>query len=152
MSDGKDVLEKRFSDENFTLGQGRTIYGVAAPYLSPGQGLKGREVIAPGAFGPVEKFPRFNLTVNHAKMAPIASDLEFQDTEKGLEVRAVLVETTRANDALMELKSEPPILKGFSVEFVARREHRENGCRVIDSASLHGLSVVYSPAFLKRRK
>lgn len=147
MSDGKDVLEKRFFDGDFSLKEGRVVVGIAAPYLSPGQGPKGKEIIAPGAFGPVEKLAKFNLTVNHNPMAPIASNLMFEDTENGLEVRAEIIETTRGRDALLELKAEPPILRGFSVEFLCQAEHREKGYRVIDQALLKGLSVVYNPAF-----
>ena len=58
----------------------------------------------------------------------------------GAEVRidAELPDTQAARDLATLMRSDPPVYSGLSVEFHARREHRDGGRRVVDDAELRG--------------
>ena len=112
-----------------------------------GRGPLGPEKFLPGAFGDVSKLDLL-LTVQHRRDRAISRTghgLTLIDSEKRLEVRADLPQTTEADDALENVKSG--IFKGLSIEFAAREERRESGIRVVSSAFLGGVSVVDTPAY-----
>ena len=89
------------------------------------------------------------LHFQHERARPLARSggggLLLTDSAERLEVAATLPETRDADDAL-EL-AQKGILRGFSTEFLARRERYENGTRVIEKAALPGLGLVDSPAY-----
>ena len=60
-------------------------------------------------------------------------------------MRAVLPETREADDTLTLIKSK--VLRGLSVEFVAKRERFTGGVRVIEAATVYGLAVVDTGAY-----
>ena len=137
-------IEYRFAP--LTLDEGeRKVAGIATPWESIGQGDFGPEKFLRSAFGPVEDFQMFNLTVQHNRGLGVSADLNFRDTPKGLEVSATLANTTRGKDTLEEIRAG--ILRGFSVEFISLEERRESGVRLLDRALLLGLSLVDIPAY-----
>ena len=78
-------IEYRFAP--LTLDEGeRKVAGIATPWDSIGQGDFGPEKFSRSAFGPVDDFQMFNLTVQHNRGLGVSADLNFRDTPKGLEV------------------------------------------------------------------
>ena len=118
---------------------GRTLSGVAMRYgdVSP----EHRERFAPGAFAPVPAVP---LNMQHDPDFEIlpAGRFALTDSPRALEVRAEL----RAGSAALRLVQRGA-LNGFSVEFHARRERRENGIRVVERAELVGVGLVDAPSY-----
>ncbi len=128
----------------------RTIRGIAVEYgdtAFPREAPQGERFL-PGAFGSV-KTRDVILNIQHNRNRPIArtggGGLEFQDSAEALELVAELPNTREADDAL-ELVNKK-ILRGFSLEFVSRKERREAGVRVIESALLAGISLVDTGAY-----
>ena len=138
------IVEYRFAPLKLDEGE-RQVLGTAVPWDSIGHGDKGPERFMRSAFGPVEDFQMFNLTVQHDRGLGVSADLNFRDTVKGLEVAATLANTTRGKDTLEEIRAG--ILRGFSIEFIALEERQENRVRVLDRALLLGLSIVDIPAY-----
>ena len=137
-------IEYRFAPLILDEGE-RKVLGTAVPWGSIGQGDFGPERFMRSAFGPIEDFQMFNLTVQHDRGLGVSADLNFRDTPKGLEVDATLANTTRGKDTLEECRSG--ILRGFSIEFIALEERKENRVRILDRALLLGLSLVDIPAY-----
>ena len=119
---------------------GRTLAGVVMAYgdLSPDYG----ERFLPGAFGPE---PRAPLNVQHdPKMIILgAGEYDLTDSARALSIRA---ELPAGSAALALVKRRA--LRGFSVEFIARRESRDRaGFRVIEAAELQGIGLVDEPSY-----
>lgn len=146
MSKGKPILEKRFSTEfRFEL-ERREVSGLAVPW-SPRTGIGdyGRETVERGAFGDPSTFRQFNLTRMHERVVPIAANPVFTDTEKGLEIRATIAETSAGDEVLREI--EAGLISGFSIEMFVQRESRRGGLRYISKSLLSGVSLVDFSAY-----
>ena len=129
--------------------EGRTLSGQGVVYGDVARVGSRAERFLPGAFGADVGALDVLLNVQHDRARPLArtggGGLTLTDTPESLEVRAELPETRESADALELVEAK--ILRGFSLEFVALREHREGTTRVIASARLSGLAVVDKPAY-----
>ena len=116
---------------------GRTLSGVAMRYgdVSPGF----RERFVPGAFG---KVGTVDVNLQHDPALVAVRGAVLTDTALELRVRADLPEASAAL-ALVRRGA----LNGFSVEFRAKSERREEGVRVIERADLTGLALVDRGAY-----
>ena len=115
---------------------GRTLTGVALRY---GQRARDRaEMFEPGAFQPLGAV---SMNLQHDELRVIAStvdgSLRLHDSPTELRVEATL----REGSAELELVRRRT-LRGLSVEFRSRAEHRANGLRVVSRAELPGLALV----------
>ena len=106
-------------------------YGTVSPSF--------RERFEPAAFGPVGLV---DVTLQHDPGIVLARGATLTDSPSALSVSAILAEGAAAL-ALVARKA----LRGFSVEFLATRERREAGVRVVERAELVGLSLVDKPAY-----
>ena len=142
-----DLPEFRYSEIQEI--EGRTIYGVAIDYsdvsLRPG-GI--REMIAPGAFGDVDAIDCI-LHMQHERARPLArtgeGGLLLTGSPERLEVAATIAETQDGNDAL--LLAQKKILKGFSTEYVTKRQRFDGNTKIIEKALLPGLGIVDTPSY-----
>lgn len=138
------MTERRYSGVELRA-EGRTLVGPAMRYgdISPSH----RERFEPGAFA-LDGKTRW-LDVRHDRNRVIAwtegGGLTLTDTREALMVRAVLPEIPLADVALADVRAGN--LAGFSVEFNARDEARENGIRVVRKAELSGVGLVGSPSY-----
>ena len=116
---------------------GRTLSGTAMRYgdVSPDF----RERFEPGAFGEVRTV---DINIQHDPALVAVRGAVLTDSPRELQVRA---ELPPGSAALALVKRGA--LNGFSVEFNARAERRENGIRVIERAVLAGLALVDRGAF-----
>ena len=127
--------------------EGRRLIGPAIRYgdTSPTH----REQFAPGAFN-LDNRTRW-LDLRHDRTRVVAwtggGGLELIDGPQALEVRAMLPEIPAADIALADIKAGR--LTGFSIEFDARAEHKENGIRILTSAELNGVGIVAAPSYEK---
>ena len=142
------MAEKRFLE--FREIEGRTIKGTALTYGDIAVANFGPERFEPKAFGDVSKLDVI-ANLHHERTKPIGRSggggLELRDTGTALEV-SLTVPSTRDGDDALELVDKK-ILRGFSVEFTSRRESRQSGIRVIQSAILSGVGLVDRPAYPK---
>ena len=122
---------------------GRTLIGPAVRYgdISPSH----RERFQPGAFN---VSPDLAPTLGHrtGRVLAYGSDVRVKDRADALVVSAHLPRTETADLALAGVKSGR--YKGWSVEFIARRESRDTeGVRVVTAADLPGLALVDHPSY-----
>lgn len=121
---------------------GRTLTGTGMRYGAVAPGF--REMFEPG--GLVEMREPFPLVMQHDTslvVATTADALRVADTPKSFEARAELAE---GSAALTLVRSRA--LTGFSVGFVAHREHRNaQGLRVVERYSYDHLGLVDRPAY-----
>jgi len=125
--------------------EGRVLSGLALPFNSVGRVGTMREKFMPGS---VTTSGDAVLNRQHMRHVPLAREpetLTFEVTDSGLMMRATLPETREADDTLTLIRAR--VLRGLSVEFVARRERMEAGVRVIEAAKVRGLAVVDSGAY-----
>ena len=117
--------------------QGRTLSGTAMRYgdVSPDF----RERFVPGAFGEVRTV---DVNLQHDPALVAVRGAVLTDSPRELQVRADLPEGSAAL-ALVKRGA----LNGFSIEFNARAERRENGIRVVERADLTGLALVDRGAY-----
>ena len=127
------------------------LAGVIMRYGAPGQ--HGREVFAPGALRWPDNGIRIDLDhasspVRGSVQPPIMRVIPIVSGD-GAEVRidAELPDTQAARDLATLMRSDPPVYSGLSVEFHARREHRDGGRRVVDDAELRGAGLTDTPAY-----
>ena len=128
--------ERRYSDFRVA---GRSLVGAALRYgdISPDY----RERFEPGALAPIPPVP---LTLQHDADTVLIEPGRYvlSDGPRSLDVRADM----REGAAVLSLVKRGA-LTGFSIEFTARSERREGDIRVVESATLTGLSVVDRPAY-----
>lgn len=139
------TIERRASGVEFRT-EGRRLIGPAMTYgdISPSH----RERFEAGAFNVSDGATRW-LDVRHQQEQVIAwtggGGLELTDTPDALQVRATLPDIPAANAALADVRAGR--LKGFSVEFQAQEERRDNGVRVLSRAHLQGIGLVGAPSY-----
>ena len=122
---------------------GRTLTGPAVTYGDIAQGPKGPERFEPRAF--VSGLDTAMLNLQHDRQRVIAAQpdaLAFTDSPLALDLRASL----RSDGAEAQLVRRGA-LGGLSVGFVALREHRDAGTRVIARAHLDHVALVDRPAY-----
>ena len=136
-------LERRYAD--LTEVEGRTLTGLALPFEVEARIGNMRERFTRGS---VQSTGEAVLNRQHQREVPLAREpesLQFQIRDDGLWMLATLPETREADDVLALVKAR--VLRGLSVEFVAKRERNDGGVRVIEAATVYGLAVVDSGAY-----
>ena len=128
---------------------GRRLSGTAVRYGDTAVLPSGmRERFQPQAFGDVSGVDAI-LSRQHDRGIPLArtggGGLELIDSAIELRVRAVLPDTADASDTLALIRAG--VLRGLSIEFRATRERFEGSTRIIERATLAGVSVVDSGAY-----
>ena len=139
------MSEKRYCE---LRAQGRVLSGVGITYGDIAVLPFGRERFQAGAFPGVATSDVI-LNASHDRGRPLArtggGGLVLTDTAKELSIRADLAPTREADDTLTLVRAG--VLRGISLEFIARSEGREGNVRVIERAELRGLGVVDRPAY-----
>ena len=119
----------------------REVTGLAVPYGSTADiGGVYREAFAPGAIKSVEDVKLF---WQHSE--PIGKILEGRDTEAGFEIRAMISDTPRGNEAYTLLKDN--VINKFSVGFVPVEQTRDGDLVTRTLVDLKEVSLVSFPAF-----
>ena len=142
------MLEKRFCPLEYRADAGR-VEGTAIRYGSTAN-IAGvfKERFTPGAFGNVSGLDVI-VRLQHERSRPIGrtqgGGLELSDSPEELAAALALPHTRDGEDAAELLRLR--ILRGWSVEFRAKRERFENGVRIVDEADLSGLGLVDRPAY-----
>ena len=137
-------LERRYAD--LTDIEGRTLTGLALPFEVEARVGSMREKFARGS---VQSTGEAVLNKQHMREIPLAREpetLTFEVRDSGLYMRATLPETREADDTLALIRAR--VLRGLSVEFVAKRERFDGGVRVIEQAIVYGLAVVDSGSYM----
>ena len=135
-------MERIFRATEFR-NEGRRLSGQVIVYgdISPGH----RERFLPGAFS----FDSVPLNYRHNQLCAIGwhpgGGVEIRDTEAALTMAAELPPLPAADRALAEVRAGK--LSGLSVEFIAEKEKRENGIRIIERARLVGVGLVEKPSY-----
>ena len=129
--------------------EGRRLQGVVMPYgRESDRTPMGRERFAPGAFE--GRAGDVVLNFGHDSGRPLSrsgAGLTLTHTPEALRMSAELPNTRDADDALELVRAK--VMRGLSVEFVAREERMEGGVRVVEAAQLVGVAVVTRPAYLE---
>ena len=126
------LVEIRDDDERRGPG---ILSGILMKYGASGE--RGRERFAPGAL----HWPENGVVLReqHNRAAPITRFDPVVDGDT-VRVEAVLPDTMRARDAAELVRNGT--FRGLSVEFVAERESRQGGVRVVERALLRGAGLV----------
>ena len=137
-------MEHRFSGVECRA-EGRRLSGPAMRYgeISPSHG----ERFEPRAFDLDDRTRWLDLRHDPDKVLAWTGGggLTLTDGTQALEVRADLPEIPAADRALDDVRAGR--LNGFSVEFNALAERRENEIRVVERAELVGNGVVAAPSY-----
>ena len=127
---------------------GRRLSGVAVRYGDEARLPWGRERIRAGAFvdGRLEDVV---LNRQHDRARPLArtggGGLVLEDGPEALRMTATLPSTRDGDDVLALVRAG--VLRGLSIEFMAREERLDGDVRIVERASLVGLAVVDRPAY-----
>ena len=130
--------------------EGRTLVGTLISYgdTSTKNMTGGAERFAPGAFGNVSELDTL-LNIQHDRRRLVGrtggGGLVLTDSPESLQIAATLPETRDGDDALTMV--EAGILRGFSMEFLPRRERFDRATRVIEKAGLPSVALVDRPAY-----
>ena len=139
------MSEKRYCE---LRAEGRILSGVGITYGDVAVLPFGRERFQAGAFPGVENSDVL-LNAGHDRARPLARSggggLVLTDTAKALSIKADLAPTRESDDVLTLIRSG--VLRGISLEFIARSERREGNVRIVERAELRGLAVVDRPAY-----
>ena len=139
------MSEKRYCE---LRAEGRILSGVGITYGDIAVLPFGRERFQAGAFPGVATSDVI-LNASHDRGRPLArtggGGLVLTDTAKELSIRADLPPTREADDTITLVTAG--ILRGLSLEFIARSERREGNVRVVERAELRALGVVDRPAY-----
>ena len=140
------MSEKRYCE---LRAQGRILSGVGIAYGDVATLPFGRERFQAGAFPGVENSDVL-LNASHDRARPLARSLGgglvITDSPFALSIKATLPQTREADDTLTLVSAQ--ILRGLSLEFIARSERREGNVRIVERAELdRGLAVVDRPAY-----
>ena len=127
---------------------GRVLTGTAIRYGDIATLPWGQEKFLSGAFGPVVHADVI-LNSQHDRSTPLArtggGGLMLTDSPNSLVIRAELPETQAGLDVLELVRKK--VLRGLSIEFHATAEQQENDLRIVEQATLTGVSVVDNPAY-----
>jgi HK97 family phage prohead protease/HK97 family phage major capsid protein len=119
----------------------REVVGLAVPYGQTADiGGVYREAFAPGAIRSVEDVKLF---WQHSE--PIGKILEGRDTDGGFEIRAMISDTPRGNEAYTLLRDG--VINKFSVGFVPVEQTRDGDLVTRTLVDLKEVSLVSFPAF-----
>ena len=119
----------------------REVTGIAVPYGQTADiGGQYQERFAPGAISSVEDVKLF---WQHSE--PIGKILEGRDTEAGFEIRAMISDTPRGNEAYTLLKDG--VVNKFSVGFIPVEQTKDGNVVTRTKVDLKEVSVVSFPAF-----
>ena len=119
----------------------REVVGLAVPYGQTADiGGVYREAFAPGAIRSVEDVKLF---WQHSE--PIGKILEGRDTDGGFEIRAMISDTPRGNEAYTLLRDG--VINKFSVGFVPVEQTRDGDLITRTLVDLKEVSLVSFPAF-----
>lgn len=119
----------------------REVVGLAVPYGQVADiGGVYREQFVPGAIRSVEDVKLF---WQHSE--PIGKILEGRDTDAGFEIRAMISDTPRGNEAYTLLRDG--VINKFSVGFMAVEQTREGDLVTRTLVDLKEVSLVSFPAF-----
>lgn len=122
--------------------EGRTLTGTVIRFgdISPSHRERFEAIEVPGAV---------TLNLDHSPLQGVAyspgGGLTLIRTPDALKMRAEVPPTPAGELALHGARSGR--YRGLSVEFRARRDRREGGLRVIESADLHGIGLVARPSY-----
>ena len=123
--------------------EGRRLSGQVIVYADTSKSH--RERFQPGAFS----FDNVVLNYRHNQLCAVAwfpgGGVEIRDSEAALTMSADLPPLPAADRALAEVRAGK--LNGLSVEFVAEKEKREAGIRIIEKARLVGIGLVDQPSY-----
>lgn len=143
----QEQTEQRFVE--FRAVEDRRLIGTAINYGEIANiGGFGRERFSPGAFGNVEAADAI-LNLQHQRQRPLARSghgLTLTDSPQSLTVEAIMPATRDGDDVLALV--EAGVLRGFSIEFLSKRDRFDGDLRTVQSAVLRGLAVVDRPAYL----
>jgi len=118
----------------------REVVGIAVPYGQIADIGSYQEKFAPGAIRSVEDVKLF---WQHSE--PIGKILEGKDTEAGFEIRAMISDTPRGQEAYTLLKDG--VINKFSVGFMPLEQTREGSLVTRTLVDLKEVSLVSFPAF-----
>ena len=119
----------------------REVIGLAVPYGQTADiGGVYREAFAPGAIRSVEDVKLF---WQHSE--PIGKILSGRDTEEGFEIRAMISDTPRGQEAYTLLKDN--VINKFSVGFIPVEQTRDGDLITRTLVDLREVSLVNFPAF-----
>ena len=94
------------------------------------------------------RWPESGIVINegHDRSQMILRTVPFLE---GREVRISgrLPDTSKGRDVATNMRADPPLYGGLSIEFDAERETRRSGLRVIQRALLTGAGLVDRPAY-----
>lgn len=144
-----DGLELRFARGSSV--EGRSLYGVAAPYGVETRIADFREVIAPGAFTRSLAAGADVLALADHDTAKVlgrtsTGTLQLREGADGLEYRLTLPDTTAGND-LRALAARGD-LGGVSFGFNVVRDSWDGDLRTLHDVELHEISIVQAwPAY-----
>jgi HK97 family phage prohead protease/HK97 family phage major capsid protein len=118
----------------------REVVGIAVPYGQVADIGSYQEKFAPGSIRSVEDVKLF---WQHSE--PIGKILEGRDTEAGFEIRAMISDTPRGQEAYTLLKDG--VINKFSVGFMPVEQTREGSLVTRTLVDLKEVSLVSFPAF-----
>jgi len=118
----------------------REVVGIAVPYGQIADIGSYQEKFAPGAIRSVEDVKLF---WQHSE--PIGKILEGKDTEAGFEIRAMISDTPRGQEAYTLLKDG--VINKFSVGFMPLEQTRDGSLVTRTLVDLKEVSLVSFPAF-----
>jgi len=118
----------------------REVVGIAVPYGQVADIGSYQEKFAPGAIRSVEDVKLF---WQHSE--PIGKILEGRDTEAGFEIRAMISDTPRGQEAYTLLKDG--VINKFSVGFMPVEQTRDGSLVTRTLVDLKEVSLVSFPAF-----
>ena len=134
--------ERRFVE--FRLEDGGALRGVAIRYGDVARFGDFSERFEPGSLA----YDDVIVNLMHRREAPVArtgAGLELRNTDRELEARITLPDTSYAREARELIDAR--ILRGLSVEFLPSQERWEGKERVIERAKLVGIGLVDRPAY-----
>lgn len=129
-----------------SLGEGRTVYGVAIRYGDVAPTPHG---MPPGVSERWEKraampMPGAVLTADHDRSQRLGL-IEWQESDDELRFTSVLPPGARQDQMLEDLRAG--LVGGASVEAIVERDHMEGRCRVVTRARVRRVSLVTTQAF-----
>ena len=86
------------------------------------------------------------LNRQHSRKSPVMRILPAVVGDRVV-IDAALPDTTAGRDIAAEMRADPPLFTGLSIEFRASRQRFENGVRKIAKAVLSAAAIVDSPSY-----